>query len=183
MRMRSIALIVVTALAGALVFGASGVAQPSSKTTRSRTPQSMFSNIPVTGTCYNQGNQGSFTGTLDVTEFAYQNGKLVALGNLTGACSVNDAPVASLPVVLDIDPTTHTCQILGLVLGPLHLDLLGLVIDLSQVTLHITAQQGPGKLLGNLLCAIAHLLDGSGGVDNPLAVVAPLLNSIIAILG
>ena len=57
------------------------------------------------------------------------------------------------------------------------------MIDLSKVTLHITAQSGPGKLLGNLLCAIAHLLDGTGGVPTPLAVLAPLINSLIPIVG
>jgi hypothetical protein len=41
--------------------------------------------------------------------------------------------------------------VLNLVLGPLHLDLLGLVVDLNQVHLVITAVQAPGNLLGNLL--------------------------------
>jgi hypothetical protein len=40
------------------------------------------------------------------------------------------------------------------------LDLLGLVVDLNQV--HLTAQQGSGNLLGNLLCAVANLLNASG---------------------
>ena len=56
---------------------------------------------------------------------------------------------------------TGSCRILDLTLGPLHLDLLGLVVALNQVHLTITAQQGPGNLLGNLLCAIANLLNGS----------------------
>lgn len=57
---------------------------------------------------------------------------------------------------------TGTCTILDLTLGPLHLNLLGLVIDLNQVHLVITAQQGPGNLLGNLLCGLANLLNPSG---------------------
>jgi hypothetical protein len=40
-----------------------------------------------------------------------------------------------------------SCQILDLTLGPLHLDLLGLVVDLNQVHLNITAQPGSGNLL------------------------------------
>ncbi len=48
---------------------------------------------------------------------------------------------------------------LDLTLGPLHLDLLGLMVDLNQVRLTINAVSGPGNLLGNLLCAIAGLLD------------------------
>ena len=40
-------------------------------------------------------------------------------------------------------------------LGPLHLDLLGFVVDLNQVHLTITGEAGNGKLLGNLLCGLA----------------------------
>jgi hypothetical protein len=69
-------------------------------------------------------------------------------------------------------------QILSLTLGPLTLDLLGLVVHLNQVVLTITAQQGPGNLLGNLLCAVANLLNGG----NPLGSLANLLNEILSIL-
>ena len=55
------------------------------------------------------------------------------------------------------------CDVLNLVLGPLHLDLLGLVVDLNRVVLNIVAQSGAGNLLGNLLCAVAGLLDGGLG--------------------
>ena len=44
-------------------------------------------------------------------------------------------------------------------LGPLDPNLLGPVIELDQITLVITAESGPGNLLG----AIAGLLDG--GLD------------------
>ena len=47
-----------------------------------------------------------------------------------------------------------TCPVLDLVLGPLHLDLLGLVVDLNQVHLTVTATQG-GGILGNLFCSLA----------------------------
>jgi hypothetical protein len=50
-------------------------------------------------------------------------------------------------------------SILNLVLGPLHLDLLGLVVDLNRVLLDITGQTGQGKLLGNLLCGLAGILN------------------------
>ena len=48
-------------------------------------------------------------------------------------------------------------------LGPLDLNLLGLEVHLDPVVLDIVAQPGPGNLLGNLLCAVAGLLDGAGG--------------------
>lgn len=71
------------------------------------------------------------------------------------------------------------CDILLLDLGPLHLDILGLVIDLSPVSLDIVAEAGGGNLLGNLLCAVVRLLDGPGVI----AAVANLLEQINAIIG
>jgi hypothetical protein len=47
--------------------------------------------------------------------------------------------------------------------------------------LNIIGQTGAGNLLGNLLCAIAGLLDGSA-VGSQLGQIANLLNSILAIL-
>lgn len=47
-----------------------------------------------------------------------------------------------------------TCPVLDLVLGPLHLNLLGLVVDLNQVHLSVTATQG-GGILGNLFCSLS----------------------------
>jgi hypothetical protein len=47
-----------------------------------------------------------------------------------------------------------TCSILDLVLGPLHLDLLGLVVDLNRVHLTITGDPA-GGVLGRLLCGLS----------------------------
>jgi hypothetical protein len=72
----------------------------------------------------------------------------------------------------------QSCQVLKLVLGPLHLDLLGLVVDLygqtqsDPVIVTINAQPSHG-LLGQLLCGIA----GGGGVTN-LAGLQSLLSSL-----
>jgi hypothetical protein len=73
------------------------------------------------------------------------------------------------------------CRVLNLVLGPLHLDLLGLEIDLNRVVLNIVAQSGAGNLLGNLVCALAGLLDG--GLGGLLGRIANLLNRILTRLG
>jgi hypothetical protein len=78
-------------------------------------------------------------------------------------------------------PLQATCQILDLVLGPLDLNLLGLVVHLDQVHLNITADQGPGNLLGNLLCAVAGLLDGPSA-PNLNTILSQLLNSILGLL-
>jgi hypothetical protein len=57
-------------------------------------------------------------------------------------------------------PQPTTCPILHLDLGPLNLNLLGLRVHLDEVVLDVDADPGPGNLLGNLLCAVAGLLDG-----------------------
>ncbi|MFC7598008.1 ABC transporter substrate-binding protein [Terrabacter sp. GCM10028922] len=109
---------------------------------------------------------GTFVGSFAPTGFSNQNGQLAVTGLLTGTLTTLTGTV--IPVSQTITTTVQSattagsCDILNLVLGPLHLDLLGLVIDLNQVVLNITAQPGPGNLLGNLLCAIAGLLDGNG---------------------
>lgn len=69
------------------------------------------------------------------------------------------------------------CDVLNLVLGPLDLNLLGLRIDLRRVILNIVAVPGAGNLLGNLLCAVAGLLDG--GLGGVLDRVIGLLNRIL----
>ena len=71
-----------------------------------------------------------------------------------------------------------SCDILNLVLGPLDLNLLGLEVHLNQVVLDIVAVSGAGNLLGNLLCAVAGLLDGGAALGQ----IAALLNQILAIL-
>lgn len=47
------------------------------------------------------------------------------------------------------------------------------------VHLSITAQQGPGNLLGNLLCAVANLLNGPTGVNAIVTQIANLLNQLL----
>ena len=97
--------------------------------------------------------------------------KAVEVAPVGGSCDTDASEVSTAQL--------GSCDILSLVLGPLHLDLLGLQIDLNQVVLDITAQTGAGNLLGNLLCAITGLLDaGSLGVQ-----VVTLLNQLIGILG
>jgi hypothetical protein len=47
------------------------------------------------------------------------------------------------------------CKVLDLILGPLHLNLLGLVVDLNEVHLQITADPN-GGILGSLLCSLTN---------------------------
>src|SRR4051794_2561191 len=113
---------------------------------------------PVTGTL---PGGGTFAGTFTPTHFFAQNGQLMVTGTLTGTLTdvLGNAIGTITQTVTTAVTATGTCPILDLTLGPLDLNLLGLLVHLDTVHLNITAQSGPGNLLGNLLCAVAHLLD------------------------
>ena len=89
-------------------------------------------------------------------------------------------PLRVMAAESDVRPAEHegTCQVLKLILGPLHLDLLGLNIDLygrnkqSPVIVTISALPGHG-LLGDLLCALA-----GGGNINSIASLQGLLRTL-----
>lgn len=127
----------------------------------------------------------NFTGTLNITQFATQtiNGvpTVVALGSLTGTLSAPNGLLQNVSVGNIAIPVTSigsaTCPILSLTLGPLHLNVLGLVIDLNQVVLNITAVGGTGNLLGNLLCDVANLLNPSQ-IGSLVAVLNQILGSL-----
>ena len=138
-------------------------------------PQRQALSVPIVGT----GSGGAFNGAFQLQRFATENGSVVAVGLLTGTVTTTAGAVTSVArtIALPVAIGETTCQILHLDLGPLSLDLLGLQIDLSRVVLDITAQAGAGNLLGNLLCAVAGLLDNPSGL-------ARLLNQILgALLG
>lgn len=122
----------------------------------------------------------NFTGTFTLTRFANINGVVNAIGTLAGTLTTNAGPVSivrTLAIPVQIPGAAQaTCDILHLELGPLDLDLLGLVVHLNRIVLDIDAQSGPGNLLGNLLCAVAGLLDNPSGL-------AQVLNQILAIIG
>ena len=84
-------------------------------------------------------------------------------------------PLTSGPTVAG-----RSCDVLNLVLGPLDLNLLGLQVHLDRVVLNVVAVTGAGNLLGNLLCAVAGLLDG--GLGGLLGQVQALLNQILGVL-
>jgi Domain of unknown function (DUF305) len=115
--------------------------------------------------------------TLSIARFQNVGGTTTAVGTVTDTVTGATSNVA-LPVLGGAAAGSGgSCQILDLVLGPLDLNLLGLVIHLDTVQLNITAQQGPGNLLGNLLCAVAGLLDG------PTRALTNLPNQIHGALG
>jgi len=122
---------------------------------------------------------GTFTGVFSLSRFVVRNGQLAAVGTLTGtvtnAAGVTIGAIART-ITLSIINISGTCDILHLELGPIDLDLLGLVVHVDKIVIDIDAQSGPGNLLGNLLCAVANLLNGNG----PLSAIANLLNQILS---
>ncbi|HEX3920945.1 MAG TPA: hypothetical protein VHY31_01500 [Streptosporangiaceae bacterium] len=139
----------------------------------------------VAGTFSNADGQGKFAGTFTPTKFSVVNGVLEATGLLKGTMTdANGAALgtvsqtATIPVDRTAAPDAVGCNVLNLTLGPLNLNLLGLVVTLNQVHLTITAVPGAGNLLGNLLCAVANLLNGTGS----LSAIAALLSEILALL-
>jgi len=129
--------------------------------------------IPVTGTL---ADGGAFAGTLNITEVAAEGGQLLGSGTLVG--NAGGTPVSQAVDSYDLGiAAPASCDILNLDLGPLYLDVLGLVVDLSPVDLDITGLTGDGKLVGNLLCAITGLLDGPDG-----GLLASLLSQLNALL-
>jgi hypothetical protein len=177
MRKKLSALVVMVAMSSTMLAftGGSATAQPAVNLD--------LPPIPITGTA-TEPVAGAFAGTFDLERIARQGGQLVAIGDLTGNITPTAGgalvPVNVQDLAIPIGVAEASCEILDLTLGPLHLDLLGLVIDLNQVHLTITAVPGAGNLLGNLLCAIAGLLDGPA---TPLNALTQLLNQLLGLLG
>jgi len=136
------------------------------------------------------GRRGTVAGTFTPRRFAARDGNLVAIGKLRATMTRGNGEVVGKAVEQIRIPVRNAngdavrvdnrrpCQILNLVLGPLDLNLLGLEVHLNRVVLDIVGQPGPGNLLGNLLCAIAGLLDRNG----VLTEISQILNAILALL-
>lgn len=140
---------------------------------------------PTTGTATLTGvdsTLGTITGTVTNLRAVYDAASNTTTITGTFTTQLIDPLTGILTTVTDTFSTLlqgadGSCQILHLELGPLDLDLLGLQVHLDQVVLDITAQSGSGQLLGNLLCAVAHLLD-SGPFSSILADLTDLLTQI-----
>jgi hypothetical protein len=136
---------------------------------------------PTSSLCTAAGQTLNFVGTGTVTNFSVVNGVLTAAGTYTGTLTNTTTGISQTVTGGFSSPvagTSGSCQILDLTIGPINLDLLGLVVQTNTIHLNITAQQGPGNLLGNLLCAVANLLNGSGS-PTALQQIANLLNQIL----
>lgn len=171
---RAVAFLLGALLAVTTVFMTTGVALAAK-------PGSGTGSLPVTGTLE---DGGTFEGTIsNLSATTNEAGELVVSGVLTGTATDAAGNVTEITQEFTTTATAQAgeaCDILFLDLGPIFLDLLGLQVDLSQITLDVNAVPGAGNLLGNLLCAITGLLDNPGNTTNA---IANLLNQVFSLLG
>lgn len=121
-----------------------------------------------------------------IQQIVVQNGQLLASGTVTAVIKGRTftAPFSNVPVNISLAPNQPAgadCPVLDLSLGPIHVNLLGLVVDTSAICLQITAHQG-GGLLGDLLCTVGNLLNGGlslADILNGLGLSDPLTGNIL----
>ncbi|MCW2505579.1 MAG: hypothetical protein JWO79_3863 [Actinomycetia bacterium] len=173
-------LIMATVLAGLVTLASSATGAAARAATPVERAAVPVLTAPITGTLTTaNGQTRTLAGTFTPTSFVANGDNLLARGTATTTLPVGSAARAvSVPVTLPVTQALATCDILHLTLGPLDLNLLGLTVHLDRVVLNIDAVLG-GGLLGNLLCAIANLLNGG----LPLSSIVSLLNEILRILG
>jgi hypothetical protein len=177
-------------------------AQPNGPGNDNKAKKGASISLPFSAPALVNGATSVVTGTFEVNRFENHDGKVWAVGTVIATVPDGNGlrsviTPASLPVdtsasgasaaAANANPQAAVaqaaaCGILHLVLGPLDLNVLGLVVHLDQVVLDISAAPGPGNLLGNLLCAIAGLLDGGTPLQQLLTQLTNLLNQLIAAL-
>ena len=143
------------------------------KTARPATAVSSLQSVAVSG---KSQNHKAFRGHFNVDRFVSRNGKTYAVGTLTGKLGKKSVKRSNVAIPAQVQKSSAgsaqaaaVCPILHLVLGPVNLNLLGLHVTLGggalanqPIVLDITAVSGPGNLLGNLLCGVSNLLNGTG---------------------
>lgn len=139
-------LAVVTAIA-ALAVSAAGAATTST-----------VAALPVTGST---GDGITFTGAMDVTGFAVQDGQVVALGTLSGTLTdahgavvghVRDAAVAA-----PVQPQQGGCTLVSISIGAIDISALVVAVHIDPIVVNVQLE----GLLGTLLCPLL------GGVAPP----------------
>jgi hypothetical protein len=188
-RAKALAMLLAAAMVSSLLLLPSSSAERAQSAAAPATMARNTTVLPVAAE-YRNG-EPKFEGDLTLRRFVKRNGKLKAVGLLDGTVfernggerGVVEGKKVTAPVRIphaNNAPSVAqaSCDILRLVLGPLDLNLLGLRVQLNRVVLNITAEPGPGNLLGNLLCAVAGLLD-RGGL---LGILRNLLNAILEVL-
>jgi hypothetical protein len=93
--------------------------------------------------------------------------------NLVANLTTPGGQALQVPLTLTNTTPGASTPILDLHVNPIDLNVLGLKVDTSQICLDITAQSGPGNLLGNLLTDVSHLLDQGLSIGQILSNLSP----------
>ncbi len=148
---------------------------------------------PITVTISAQGGTGKLLGNLlgaTTTLINYPgveaalNNALATVVNLVNSVSLNLPPNAVGSGSFDTASASST-PVLDAFVAPVHVDLLGLLVDTSPIHLTITANAGNGLVLGNVVSDLAHLFDNPPStltvddVNNALAQLLTELNQQI----
>ena len=179
------------ALAVMLVGGAGSAAAQTSGTPLTKT-------VAMTGTAK---NGKTFKGTYTIDRFTRSGGKQYAVGTVKGRLKgrrvtrknvrvpvalerAQTAGAAQVPPAADElpVPTQGACPVLNLVLGPIDLNLLGLRVATNEIRALVEAVPGAGNLVGNLLCAVVHLLDPRPPATATPSQLTQFLNALLALV-
>ena len=180
------AAVAATLSCGLMLVGGTGIASAQ------ESPARLTQVVPVSGT-------KGFKGTYTIERFVKRGNKVYSVGTVKGKLrgkrvtkenvrmpatvgdnSAGAARASQVPLPLPPLPPGNACAILSLDLGPVNLNLLGLVVRTNQIQLRIDAVQGAGNLLGNLLCGITGILNPSLA-NTPLGQLAQILNALLAL--
>ena len=178
------AAVAATLSCGLMLVGGTGIASAQDS------PARLTQVVPVTGT-------KNFKGTYTIERFVKRGNKVYSVGTIKGKvrgkrvtkenvrmpATVGNGAAArasQVPLPLPPLPPGNACAILSLDLGPINLNVLGLVVRTNQIQLRIDAVQGAGNLLGNLLCGITGILNPSLA-NTPLGQLAQILNALLAL--
>jgi hypothetical protein len=160
------------AAAAALASCAVMVAGAATASAQDRAP--LTQKVAVTGK--NKGK--NFKGTYTIQRFTTSGGELFAVGKLTGRlkhrrisrddvrmpAAVSEAAAAQSSQVIPPAPQplpVPSCPLLALDLGPLKLNLLGLVVRTNRIFLNIDgipSSEPGGGLLGDIVCALSSIV-------------------------
>jgi hypothetical protein len=154
-------LALVTALVSlvALAFAASATSSASTAQPQRSTA--------ATGTTSTTTRVGAVTVRLQVKKFVRRGKRIFAVGTAISRFNPSAAKAGDLPSatvrkaftarvikIRRFSAAQRICPVLDLTLGPLDLNLLGLIVHLDRVHLSITADSN-GGLLGRLLCSVS----------------------------
>ena len=135
--------------------------------------------VPVVGDWNGDGQDG--IGTFDSRKASWSLRQIASAGTADVGTFLFGKKNA-IPIVGDFtDPSAGQNALTTLTLKPLDIDLLGLKVQSSPITVKISAESGDGNLLGNLLSTVDDILNVdeiSTALNNVLGTTVDLLNSV-----